>query len=335
MTTPEQINTYYDFDPAIVEAVADTAAQQNRYSFGELAAKYGIQDGSQKVMPPGASHPLEVMTLTPQIDHDPSRANVYYTAFGYPVNNNTAMHALRMFGAQPDTQLIVVGNPSSIGSNTGKLSLKESVELYRTKDMAPTAEPVLRYLDQVGVTNTAHLGWSYGADKAAVSIAGSGECRQTVSSGVLIEPASLAKRSLAELVKAFGKSGSTQQAYVKQAGGRPYDEVWAEDSMLKFAAWGAGLARLSNIAIAKAIAHGGFEDRVHTAMARQPDVHMTIGWGTESEITPNDLAAKAAGRLASKFGQDRIRTMELRGMHHAAVDDIDLHAAIMLQGMRR
>jgi hypothetical protein len=328
-----RLQEYYAFDAAIVDDVDQAAELQNRLNFAELADKYNVANGSSAVLPDGATKPIEVMTLTPKHDYDEHAARVYHTAFGYPVNKNTALHAMRMFEADDSEQLIVIGNPAMVGMKTGKLSLRQSHEVYKNASLRPAVDAPLRYLEQAGITHTKHLGYSYGADKAATTIAESGTYSQVASRGVLIEPVSVVERSMIELVKAFGESGKVQRQYIDQTESRPYDEIWSEDSIVKAAAWGAGLVRMSNLAIASILASDGFKQRASDALQANDETDLVIGWGTSSELCPGDTLQAVTNSLRAQHGLTRVESMPITGMHHAGVDDLDLHAAVMLQGI--
>lgn len=329
-----RLNQYYEFDQDVTGRVSDAAERQNKYSFNELATQFGIGSGSLPAYPAGYKKPIEVLTILPKSDYDPNEATVYHTAFGYPVNKNTAMHAIRLFEADSARQMVVIGNPATVGAGMGKLSFKESLQVARYKDLRPAVHPLLAYLAQQQITQTQHLGPSYGADKAAVAIAESGRFDQEVSRGVLIEPVSATERSLKQLIADFGTSGGPQQDYVRQTGSMPYDEIWAEDSKIKFAAWAGGLARVSNIAIANVLTDGRFVDRASGALEAQEKLRLSIGWGSSSELVDDQTITTVTEGLRTQFGANRVNSLRIQGMHHAGVDDIDLHAAVMLQGLR-
>lgn len=335
MEVADRLHRYYDFDDAVAEAVADAAERQNRYSFQELADQFGIADGSRAVVPEGHSKPLEVLTFNPPegIDYDPASARVLHTAYAYPVNKNTAMHAMRLFETCPDKPLIVVGNAAFLGMKTGKLSLRDMYAMNRGNTLLPAAKPTLAYLRDQGKIRNDHFGFSYGADKAATVIGHSGDYGQVVGRGVLVEPVSVVMRSMYRLAKDLGHSGERQQEYVRQVGSKPYDEVWAENSLLKFAAWLGGVVRPSNLAIASVLAHDGFSYRAFEVLTKQPHAKLAVAWGDMSELVPDEAIDAVVTELQERFGPARVRAMRLRGMQHAAADDIDLHAAIMLQGL--
>lgn len=335
MNTESRLERYYSFDDEVLTRVAQAAERQNRFSFTELADQFDIGAGSEVFVPEGHDKPIEVLTIRPEDSdsYDRSEAAVLHTSFGYPINKNTAMHAVRLFEANPHQQLIVIGNPAYIGLSTGKLGWRDIIKMRREKTLAPAVEPVLAYLKQTGIDRTAHLGYSYGADRVSAAISHSNEFGQDVTHGVMIEPVSVIERSLLRLAKDFGNSGAHQKEYVAQSESKPYDEVWSEDSLTKFAAWALGLVRPSNIVIAGVLASGGFKQRCETGLQNQQNAKITVGWGSHSELVPDDSIDKIVLDLQTAY-DERVRAMRLEGMHHAAIDDIDLHAAMMLQGLR-
>lgn len=99
----------------------------------------------------------------------------------------------------------------------------------------------------------------------------------------------------------------------------------------------AGLFRASNAAIGNALAHDGFATRVRDALSTHPELKVTVAWGTVSELVPNDTVEDALDSLRNLDPQigSRVSRMALEGMHHAGADDIDLHVAMVSQGLKQ
>ena len=100
----------------------------------------------------------------------------------------------------------------------------------------------------------------------------------------------------------------------------------SEVSELRYA---GGLMRLSNLAILRALSRGDFADRAAQVLHGNPRARATIAWGTKSEFVSEQAMQWLVARLGNRVG-----ALALTGMHHAGGNDIDLHAAIMLQGLR-
>jgi len=78
----------------------------------------------------------------------------------------------------------------------------------------------------------------------------------------------------------------------------------------------------------------GFAQRASAALRNQPDLRMTVGWGSESEMCPDLTLQKMTNGLRAQHGGLRVLSMRLQGMHHSGMDDLDLHAAMMLEGLK-
>lgn len=333
MNTAYRLNNYYDFDADILHSVDEAASRQNELSFKELAQQYGIENGPEKILPDSAAKPVEVVTIKPKSDYDETHARVYHASFAYPANENTAMHAMRLFEADPREQVVVIGNPAMPFASASKMSFRESFDVVHTGSFRPAVDGLLKYLEQNRITHTEHVGYSYGADKAVTAAQFSELYNQSAEKAVLIEPASIVKRSIKRLAQAFSASGAEQHRYIVQSASKPYDEIWDQDNLLKTVGWMAGMLRVSNIAIAKAMAEGSFGRRTDEAMRANPSLRATIAWGSSSELAPDADMMRTTNQLRAAHKM-RVSTMRLEGMHHAAVDDIDLNAAIVLQGLR-
>lgn len=340
MITRERLAEYYEFDEQIVESVDRAAHDQNQYSFEVLADRYGLSSGPKVVLPHYYDKPIEVATLTPREDFNETEARVLHLPMANPISPSMMMRAMRLFESDPSKQLIVYGNLSGF-NRAGRVPLGDSRVMYQTHTLLPLVRPTLQHLQDAGIKQVDHLGYSMGADKAAVAISDSYE-RQSVERGVLIEPAAVASRGLVRLAKDFARSNSELKRYWQQSKSQPYTELREKETALGLITWSAGLLRLTNLAVAKALSDDDFEPRVARALEAaqrssedaNSDLKVAIGWGELSEVSSPEHMRQLTGRLQERYGEDKIKTMEFRDMHHAGGDDIDLHAAIMLQGLK-
>ena len=341
MSTPntsDRLQTYYDFDSQVLENISRSAYDQNQLSFRELATKYGIADGPSVVTGPLGAHPLEILEFVPAMEYDSNYSRIYHTGIGNSVGGPLRMHGLRLFGADPTQRLIMIGNPSSLGHAPGKISFRQSGAIMRTKSLAPAVSGLHEYLSLRGIKFAAHIGYSYGADKALTASATAFHYGQTVDKLVAVEPVTIAPQNLPSLLKKFIATRHQQRRYVEQSDSKPYDELWHDDSLFKFAAYSAGLLRLSNIAVAQVLTRGGYSTRLKQALNADSDLQAVTAWGTKSELISDSLAYVTLSRLAKhndNSGRVRSSFMRLKGMHHAGADDIDLHAAIFLEALSR
>lgn len=256
-----------------------------------------------------------------------------------PVNPSSIVRAARLArSVSQQRQLIVIGNVSELRS-PGTVPFRNSVNMIRHTDLRPAAAPSVALLQDLGIKSSHQLGYSYGADKAAAVTALAGDIEDpekqlNIRSGVFVEPAGIAERGLWRLMQDFMRSGSELDAYVKQANSAVLREARSGYNAYTTALYFLGLTRLSNLAIAQCLSHKTFEDNVVRAIDANEELSVTIGSGELSEMDPDGLTQEIAGRLANTFGQERVHAMWLKRMHHAGADDLNLHAAIMLHGLK-
>lgn len=332
MNTVERLQEYYDFDQSVLDGVAQAADEQNRLGFLDLAQKYGIESGPELVAGSRLSRPFEILTLKPDDDYNEDHARILHLPMSMPIDASMAMRSLRLFASDPTEQLIVVGNPGAIGNKTGKLRARVLWPVARG-DLSPTVKPLLNYLYSHKIKTTDQLGYSYGADKAATASSCAADYDILVNHGVWVEAAACLRRGPIKLVKDFSKAGADMNQIVQSCASPPLMEARAiaDTGVLRYL---GGLARLSNLAIGGALAYDGFIKRAAEALKRQPDMRAMLAWGTLSRLTDSSVMENLTVSLRQNNEIQRVGAMVVRGMSHGGGDDIDLHAAIMLQGLR-
>lgn len=332
--TNYRLESYDAFEPDIIDRVSRAADEQNTLSFSELVNSYGVGDGPKLVEPySGAKYPIEILNLEPikDVDYDKSTARVMFAPFGNAITPSIAVRAMRFFAADDSEQLLVVGNPAlpvrrserwpvSGGGKVDSAGRKQLVQ----NNLAPRVEPVLRYLNSEGIENVSlFAGYSFGADLAAEATLQSNNYDIDTKSSVLLEPGGATRRSVFSLLRAFNASSTHLERYINITDSSPYRSAVHLTSG-NLALYAAGLARPTNIASAKALVKGRFSETVNQITEESPHTGVTIGWCEQSEIVDgqelNEQLSPKVGRIA------------LKRARHAAGDDIDVHAALVLQG---
>ena len=335
MNTADRLTQYYDFSPEVLNAVSTAAEEQNTHTFDELATRYGVEDGVQRFydgLHGFTPHPVEYVLFKPEADYDERHMRVLHLPMACPADKNMVMRGIRLFGADPTSQLMIVGNPSSPGLSQTKFSIHEAYQVFRTHSLKPAARPLLHFLEKKGVTTTEHLGFSYGASKGADASAESGEYGQEVVAGVFVDPANVVNRGLFRLFRDMMASNAELEEYVKQTGCEALFEARSVNNKFTDALWLTSLLRVSNLAVANVLKRDGFEDSVDNALTAQQNMYAALGSGTLSLIAIDENMRGLTTRLHDKF-DDRVKPMVFDGMPHAGGDDIDLHAAMMLEGL--
>lgn len=331
--TIERLKNYGLFDEAIVEQIGRVAADQNSRSFRELADNFGVADGPSQARPFGDDRLLEFYKIGNQnpTGGDPTRTRVYFAPMATPADQNMAVRAFRFYAVDPSIPLMVVGSPAAVGRPANKLSIR-GARIVKNGNMAPLVAPTLRYLESTSNTNCDFIGYSYGADAAAAASVTAKDYGITANHGVWMEPASVKIRTILELGRAFVRAGQLLEGCVNATGSPVLDEARreADVGMMRYV---GGMLRLSNIAVAYALAKSSFAERAQTALQSQSNLQTTLVWGNQSELSDDAEMWDIASHLRSEFGRSRVRSLRVPGMHHVGGDDIDLHAALVLQSL--
>ena len=326
----ERLRQYGEFDSSVLDAVSEVADHQRSTTWNQLRSEIP----ETIIFNPDTNKPISVLDIVPRGDYESTQ--VYHLPMGNALDENMVTRVATLAAAQPTKRIIAVGNPGSPGQGGGKILVAKFGEVWRG-DLREAVEPTLQYLKSQGIDTATHVGFSYGADKAAASARYAQNYDQQVPQGVLMEPASVKERSILGLAGDFGKTAKALDGYVQAANSPAYLEArkLAEKRGHGLFGYTLGLGRLSNLAIAHALAKDGFEGRVKDALVAQPEMTADIIWGSESELAIHGLMVGLTARLISEYGSGRVKATEIAGQKHAMGDDIFLHTALVLQSVKK
>jgi pimeloyl-ACP methyl ester carboxylesterase len=328
MKTDDRLRSYYPFDEGVIDTVSDAAERIASYdtyqdvleatNVGEPTA-YGLANGRR----------IELIDIRPA-EHDPKAAMVVWLAMANGLDPNQRYQLSILAAANPDTRIIAAGNPGAPGhgANTLDRAQRKAVSGKGFNRFVPIVEPLMEYVDAQKIEALDHVGYSYGADLAATA---AWQANHRVGNVITIEPVSSIDRNILKLALAFGRTGKALDGYVK-TNELPTFEAARKDSP-GLLTYSAGLARLSNIAIARGLGDGAFYSRMYDAIADHPEAHGTVAWGTESELVDQVELRYEVERLQNLNG--RVDAMILPGQKHTLVNDLALQAAIVNQGLSR
>ena len=329
MSEQLRLKEYYQgFDESVVDIVAEVAKKQRSGSWEQIRSE--LPDNT--IFSTGDSS-IELMDILPK-DYDETW--VYHLPMGNPLADHMQLRVATLAAAKPDKRIIAIGNPSGPNQGVGKLPT-ESLRTVWMGDLRPAIDPVMRYLDSQQIEQTTHIGFSYGAEKAAAASQYAEKYDQQVTSGLFMEPVAIKQRGMLELGRDFNSTAAALEGYVKASASNPVEEASkrAAEKSHGIVGYTLGLLRMSNIAVAHALTKEGFEDRVDKGLTNQAEMQAHLVWGTKSELASQDLVIKLAERLQVKFGVERVSTMEIVGQKHAMGDDVFLHTAMVLQNLNR
>lgn len=325
----ERLRSYYTFDEDILERVGEVADNQRNTTWDALSAR--LPDN--KIFIPANGKPIEILDIVPRADYDGT--HVYHLPMGNALDENMTARVATLAAAEPARRIIAVGNPGSPGQGGGRIKARDFNSVW-SGDLRAAVDPTLQYLHSQNIDVATHIGFSYGADRAATAAQYADKYDQQVQQGVLMDPASVSERSLLGLAREFGSTAQALDVYVQAAASPAYLEArkLAEERGHGLLGYTLGLVRMSNLAIAHALAQDGFEGRVDAALTAQPEMLADIIWGSESELALRGCMLATTARLTEKFGIDRVRATELVDQKHAMGDDIFLHTAMILQSTK-
>lgn len=330
MTTYERLQEYYPFSKETLEQIAQVAeAQAEIEDYHQYLQAAGIERHEYDRNHSGYDgQPVNLVDFRPK-EHDPDKALVVHLPMANPLDPNQLYQVATIAQANPDMRVLAAANPSGLGYGAGVIKSKPERQAVAHGNLRPVVDPLLRAMDQKGITEATHYGYSYGADKAlAATLHGD----QEVESVTLLEPAAVKERSLLKLGLDFSSTAKTLEDYAQAPGDLAFLE--ARKDSVGALTYNLGLARLSNIAVARYIAQGKFEAGLHQAMDAQPESLMTVAWGTESELAVHSLMQQIMERTQARRDGHRVRQMQLPGQKHAVANDIHLQAAVSLEGRK-
>lgn len=323
MTTAARLEQYNAFDQEVIGRVAAVAEDQLRTDdYRSFITNYVLGD----TLTENDARNATILDIRPR-EHDPKAALMIHLAMGQPLDPNNLYQIATIAAVNPNIRIITKGNPSGIGYAKQSLN-REQREQASRGNFRPLTEPLMRFAEENGIESVDQYGYSFGAD-LAMNAATTAELY--TPHVIVVEPASVVKRSLIGLGLAFGRSNSALQEYVDLSG--PAFAAARKES-LGLPGFGVALARLSNLAIERGLSQGIFHGRTNEAMSAQPEMKATIAWGTESELSVDSVNTEIIRSLRSTYGSQRVHDIQLEGQKHALANDVYLQAALVAQGLR-
>lgn len=321
-----RLRAYYPFDADVLERIATVAVQQRNTTWESIQAELPETQIFESIN----GKPIEVIDIKPS-EYD--GVHVYHLPMGNGLDENMRIGIATLAAAEPNKRLIAAGNPGAPGQASGKLRVCDLPKVWNG-DMRPTVDPLLQYLGSQRIERADHTGGSCGADRATTAIGYAEKYDHYVSHAILMDPASVVRRSLPALARQFLKSAAPMEGYVQATESQPYFDARKQAHKTNHGTIGAvGLLRPSNVAIAHALSLDGFETRVTNALDSQEKMRTDIIWGTESELAAHGAMLGVMERLTDQYS-NRVRATALDGHMHAVYCDIFLQTALILQSRK-
>lgn len=326
--TAERLSAYNpEFDPAVVNHISEVAERQSRFeTYDDLFDAAQMPHIKPFVSPYDQNHALEIVDIRPK-EHDPARAITVHLPMANALDPNQRYQLATIAMALPTERIIAFGNPSGGKYDSGRLKHADRKTLLAKP---ASLEPLIRmsdyYLGKQGIEQTDEFGESYGALKAvAATLYGEHAVKRLVA----IEPL-LGHRNVLKMGLDFKKTNKAWQGYSDAAGLLTFNH--ARNDSLSMASYTRGLLLLSNLAIARTLARGHFEQLLPTAIENNDDMQVHLSWGSESEFG-TDIPLLSLSAWLKNVHKNRVHTTRLIGQKHALPNDIHLKAALVYQAV--
>ena len=331
MSEIERLRAYHPFDEDVLETVSKLAEVQRRCSWNSIAR--ALPD--KTIYAPDNSSPIEVLDI---VQGDYESTQVYHLPFGYGLDASMTMRLATLAAAQPSTRLIAISGPGGIGRGKGRLPMKDCQALAKG-NMRPVVEPLFRYLNSQKLSNVVQLGYSSGADKAAMATFYAEHYDQSVPKGIFMEPVSVTPRSLIDLALAFKVGAKGRSDYAKATNCPAYFEArkLAKEQKKAYGlpVHALNLLRISNLAIANSLTYPVFWPYLSGALDQNSNLKTDLVWGSQSSVS-RDKSIKHQLKKTNRLypNLNRVRTMVIDGAMHAMSEDIYLLSAMVLQSVK-
>ena len=329
MATAELLVNKYLVPEPIAAEIGDLADahRRNFSSYPELLEGLGVRE-MQTVSYDGYK-PLQVVDIKPRQDYNEKKALLVHVAMANSLDPNQLVQIGIIAAANPDTRVIAHGNPAAPRqAKSGLLTWPQMAQVARG-DFAPTVDPFLKFLEEQGIEEEDHYGYSYGEVALTEMMKRAERSTHCAISFDTARAVQWAKHFVlaggVRLGFAFNATAAPMQGYVEESE-LPAFEAARDDSPGALA-YALGVARASNIAIGLGISHGGYVEETRQALLTQPEARYTGAYGTQSEFNTNGETKTAMTQLETEFGERF--TPRPVATHHAGANNIYLQAALV------
>jgi hypothetical protein len=325
MNTIDRLSSYGVFSPEVIERVGDTHSRLQSFGTCQDVFDYAGMPEATTYSADGFEH-VSIVDILPQ-DCDPQSAIIVHLPIANGLDANQLYMLAGLAALSPHSRIIASGNPYINFKAGGGLNSAQR-RTAASGDLTPMVEPLMRYVESKRIFHTDHFGYSLGAKKAVAAA-----MIQASELGVVtaVEPANVVERRLMRLGLQFIKTGFVLDEYINANNLPTYLEARKQSPGLIMLA--AGLARPTNVAVARGLTDDKFFTNLHELLIDNLDARALVAWGSESELCQDHIAQEETKRLREVFVGERLQPLRLLGGRHALGSDIPLQNAIALTAM--
>lgn len=326
--TKKRLNGYAVFSEDTIEAVAQVAKCQAEYkTYQDFFAQIGV--GTPFV------HTVSKYIGVPVVEIAARKKAVGTVVIHLPMSNpldeNMLYHAATVAATLPEYQVIVFGNPSGAPyhyrQQTG--TLVGNVALAFTKRRRALVAAEIDYLRSRGIKNAHHVGYSFGAHKAAIECSYLAE--DEVASLTCLDPVSHPRR-IRQLIKDFKATFAPMGTYVQRTGIQTYFDARAEAAKTRH--HDKALRRPVVLALGVLMARFNLLTHIRTLLRARSSLVFTAAWGGKSELSDDARMSGSLEDMRHTY-KGRVYSLRLRDDKHAFGNDIHLYAAVICESVHR
>jgi len=309
----------YNFDSDVLDRAAAVEDAQRSYNtdFIKYLGDHGIG--------------IDDLRRTPDMidiksgDRDDKKALIVHQPIGNPLKAHRLVGVVSLANMFPDRRVISFSNPGHIGSRHKRSSLIGAASIAGGTT-SQYLDDVEHYVIDEGIEHVDHVGESLGGYLATEAGAKTGYKSGMVAAH---DPSSTVKTSFMDMNRAFEASNARFKEYLnsgQELSAAAFEVAGDGDTFIY------GLMRATNLAFARMVRLGNYEDTAERALKNGTDVTLFHG-GDSSICLPNRVRSIIGSLQAQDFGTDagRIQGIELLGDGHAYPNDLGLMNAATAQ----
>ncbi len=319
--TAERLEGYYNFDPTVIDAVAEAAAVQAQFeTYHDFLVSVGA---ATTFMFQHDGNSFEMVDIRPE-HHDESKAKIVRLGMGNPLDMNSLFQIGKIASLNPNTRIIATGLLSGGDYPGGELNADQNAEV-RNGDFTALSEPARAYGELTGVEVFDEEGFSAGAH-----IAMAGVKNHDINELTVIE-AVMGKRGLLRLGKDFTMTSFALDKYVNSSESPIFNA--ARDDSIQQGPYLAGLVKPTNRATARGLSKlsATTGDVMTDIVANNRVNRLTNVWASDSELGDDLASAKLVNSLVQLATDCDVQGIRVAGARHLMVNDTDLFGALDLQ----
>lgn len=325
----DRLRGYEAFSSETIKVVGTLAKELASYTtYQELFDVAGIREAILYVTKEGSGVP--VLDI-PARKKRSAGVLVFHLPMGNPLDPNQLYNIASFARMLPGFRIIAFGNQSGkpYAFKQQNLTFRKRFKIAFTNDRRPLVEAEIDYLTSQKLTNTYHIGYSYGATKALILCE---YAPQGLVSGLTCMEPVAHPRSILQLFYDFTRSALPLGKYVDRTELPTYLEARRDTARTKHHV--GNLSQPLNFSIGLLLRRFDFIPALEKLVADKPTLQTTTVWGTKSELGNDSYVKSRLHNLAHAF-PDRVHRIRLEDAKHAFANDVHLGAAVVYESLKR